>query len=89
MNKVQGTAVIRDRGQLTIPEKIREVRSWATPISVVTVSSAKPDEIIIQPYSLQKSIDWSSVWQNIQKSRSLKGEKVKLSEFITRDRSDH
>lgn len=89
MNKVQGIAIIRERGQLTIPEKIREIRPWASPVSVVTITSTKPDEIIIQPYSPQKVVDWNRIWGNIQKSRSLKGNKVKLSEFIVKDRSIH
>jgi bifunctional DNA-binding transcriptional regulator/antitoxin component of YhaV-PrlF toxin-antitoxin module len=89
MNRVYGTAVIRERGQLTIPEKIREVRSWASPVSVVTITSTKPNEIVIQPYSPQKAVDWNRIWENIAKSRSFKGKKVKLSEFIIKDRSRH
>ena len=88
MSKVQGTVVIRDRGQLTIPEKIREVRPWASPVSVVTISSVKPNEIIIQPYA-QVNVDWNKIWTNIEKSRSQKGKKVTLSEFIVEDRSKH
>lgn len=87
MNKVQGTAVIRERGQLTIPEKIREIRPWASPVSVVTITSTKPDEIVIQPYSTQKAVDWNRLWLDIKRVRSYKGKgRGNLSAFIAKDR---
>ena len=85
---IQATAVIRDRGQLTIPEKIRKQRKWATHTSVVTISSEKPDEIIIKPYPA-KQVDWDKLWKMIRKSRAIKGKRGNLSEFIARDRYRH
>jgi len=86
MNKVQGTAVIRERGQLTIPEKIREARPWTSPVSVVTITSTKPDEIVIQPFS-PKKFDWNKLWFDIKRVRSYKGAgRGNLSAFIAKDR---
>ena len=86
--RVQTTVVVRDRGQLTIPDKIRKSVNWINPSSVVTVTSDKPDEIIIQPYS-PKKVDWDKLWKMIKKSRSIKGKRGNLSEFIAQDRYRH
>ena len=86
---IQTTAVIRDRGQLTIPEKIRKQRKWATQTSVVTISSEKPDEIIIKPYPA-KQVDWDKLWKQIKRVRAFKGKgRGNLSQFIAEDRLRH
>lgn len=88
MNKIQGTVIIRDRGQLTIPDKIRNVRSWASPSSVVTITTTQADEILIKPY--QANVDWDKIWENIKKSRATHGKgKISGSEFIAKDRQSH
>lgn len=86
---VQGTAVIRDRGQLTIPEKIREVLNWSSPNSVVSVTATSKDELIIRPFEGKKQVDWSMIWLNINLSRSYTGRKGDLSSFIASDRENH
>ncbi len=86
--RVQTTVVIRDRGQLTIPDKIRKSINWMAPSSVVTVTTDKPDEIIIQPYN-PKKVDWDKLWKMMRKSRSIKGKRGNLSEFIAQDRYRH
>ena len=87
---IQTTSFIRQRGQLTIPEKIRSERTWASKGSVVTISTEKPDEIKIQPYSSTKEVDWDRVWESIKKARSIPGKnKISLSEFIAKDRQTH
>ena len=86
---IQTTAVIRDRGQLTIPEKIRKQRKWATHTSVVTISSENPDEIVIKPYP-SKQVDWDKLWKQIKRVRAFKGKgRGNLSQFIAEDRLRH
>lgn len=85
---MKSVVVIRDRGQLTIPDTIRKAVSWVTPMSAVTISVMKPDEIVIKPH--QKYVDWEKVWKNIEKSRSIKGKgSMSASEFIEQDRKSH
>lgn len=48
-------SIIRNRGQLTIPNSIRVIREWASSNSVVTITSQQPDEIVIRPH--KKEID--------------------------------
>lgn len=81
-------SIIRARGQLTIPDSIRKIASWATPMSAVTISVIKPDEIIIKPH--EKQIDWDKIWGNIRKSRASAGKgNISAAEFIEQDRNSH
>ena len=86
---MHGTAVIRDRGQLTIPEKIREVLHWSSPNSVVSVTVTSKNELVIRPFEVKKQTDWYTIWLNIDLSRSYVGNKGNLSSFISSDREDH
>ena len=86
--QIQETVIIRNRGQVTLPESIRRSRHWATPQSVVTISTDKPDEIVIRPHSLrQTKINWEKLWLDIERVRSYKGKGGgNLSAFIAKDR---
>lgn len=79
-------SIVRDRGQLTIPDSIRKVVNWVTPMSAVTISVMKPDEIVIKPHQPQK-IDWDKLWEQIRQVRAFKGNgQGNLSAFIAKDR---
>ena len=81
-------SIVRDRGQLTIPDSIRRLVSWVTPSSAVSISVVKPDEIVIKPHHAQ--IDWDKMWNLIRKSRAIKGKgKGSAAEFIEKDRRSH
>ncbi|MBI2616582.1 hypothetical protein HYW55_00435 [Candidatus Gottesmanbacteria bacterium] len=86
--QIQETVIIRDRGQLTVPESIRKSRDWMSPQSAVTIIAEKEDEVIIRPHtSSQKKVDWDELWRKINLARSYKGKyKGSLSKFIARDR---
>ena len=85
---MQTTSIIRERGQLTIPESIRRTVSWATPMSAVFISVTNPNEIVIKPHT--KTVDWNKIWKNIRKSRAISGKgKISASEFLKIDRSSH
>lgn len=81
-------SIIRDRGQLTIPDAIRRMVGWITPLSAVSISVVKPDEIIIKPH--QKQVNWDQVWENIRKARAISGKgKLSAAEFLEQDRRSH
>lgn len=88
---MKAVSIIRDRGQLTIPDSIRKIVRWASPMSAVTISVVKPDEIVIRPHQHQKEVDWDKLWALIGKSRAMKGKgrSGSLSEFIIKDRERH
>lgn len=81
-------SIIRDRGQLTIPDSIRKLISWVNPLSAVTISLIKPDEIVIKPH--QTPIDWDQLWKKIHKSRSISGKgHASAIQTLIQDRSSH
>lgn len=81
-------SIIRDRGQLTIPDSIRKVITWMSPMSAVTISVVKPDEITIKPH--QQYIDWDKIWNNIAEARTIKGKGNQSAlDFLEQDRNSH
>ena len=89
MTDMQGTAIIRGRGQLTIPERMREILKWSSPNSVVSLTTTSAGELVIRPFMTKKQIDWETVWLNIDLSRSYIGKRGNLSGFISSDRESH
>lgn len=85
--RIQTTSIIRDRGQLTIPETIRKTVSWVSPLSPVSITVVHPDEIVIRPHRPQKDVDWDKLWKQIKRVRAFKGKgRGNLSSFIAEDR---
>lgn len=81
-------SIIRERGQLTIPDSVRKLVSWVTPLSAVWISVDRLDEIVIKPH--QNQVDWDKIWESIKKSRAIHGRgKISGSEFLTKDRQSH
>ena len=81
-------SVIRSRGQLTIPDSIRAQRAWASPNSVVTITSDGPDEITIRPHT--KKYDWDKIWAMVKRARAIKGKgKGSAADFLEKDRKSH
>lgn len=86
------TTTIRQRGQLTIPGKLRKKMSWLSEGSVIAILSSVDEEIKVIPYKdkeVTEKIDWKRVWDKIKLARSFKGERGNLSEFIFKDRGSH
>lgn len=85
---MKAVSIIRERGQLTIPDNIRKAINWVTPMSAVSISVVKPDQIIIKPH--QARVDWDKMWDLIGRSRAIKGKgRNSAVEFLQRDRSSH
>ncbi|OGG30376.1 hypothetical protein A3A63_02930 [Candidatus Gottesmanbacteria bacterium RIFCSPLOWO2_01_FULL_46_9] len=86
---MKAVSIVRGRGQLTIPDPIRKLVPWVNPLSAVTISVVKPDEILIKPHKTH--IDWERIWSGIEKSRALrgKGKSISAVEFLAQDRKSH
>lgn len=83
---MQTISIIRERGQLTIPDSIRRNVSWAKPLSAVSISILKPNEIVIRPHV--QSVDWDQIWKNIRASRAISGKgSTSAAEFLAEDRN--
>lgn len=85
---IHTTATIRNRGQVTIPDKIREILSWVKPNSVVSIYINPQKELVFSPFK-PKEIDWDDIWRRVRRSQSFKGKRGALSKFIIRDRERH
>lgn len=87
---MQTTLVVRERGQLMIPDKIRKALVWLRPDAVVKLF-LRGDEVILKEYqsSTADSINWKKIWEKIQLARSFKGKKGNLTQCIIEDREKH
>ena len=81
-------SIIRNRGQLTIPDSIRKLVSWTTPMSAISISVVNPNEIIIKPHKQDYNED--KIWEILKKSRAIKGKGLgSAADFIEKDRQSH
>ena len=85
---MENVSIIREKGQLTIPDEIRKIAGWVSTSSVVSITLEKPDEIIIRPHRAQ--IDEAEIWKRIKMARSIKGKATMSAvDFINADRKRH
>ena len=87
---MSNTVTIRQRGQLTIPDEIRQQLVWLETGSVVNLV-AEHQEVKIRPYSDQPEpqLNWQKIWDNIHLARSFQGKHGNLARFILNDRRHH
>ena len=86
MNGQQTNVIIRQRGQLTLPDAIREKFNWLTPGSVVTIDT-EPNKVTLSPYSARKEVDWNKLWKDLKRVRAYRGKgRGNLSAFVDEDR---
>ena len=85
------TVVIRQRGQITIPDQIRNFLKWLSPNSVVSITVANNEEVIIRPLlkTDKQKPDWKKIWEGLELVNSFKGKRGSLSDFIIKDRENH
>lgn len=89
--EMEEVAIVRQRGQITIPEPIRSKTSWLKENSVVRILRKRGSEIVIKPLTEGNSDipDWGKIWKAINLARSFKGKRGNLSSFIAQDRFSH
>ena len=84
----RNVVIVRNRGQITIPDSIRKTVGWVNPMSAVSISVVKPDEIVLKPQ--MQLVDRNKLWEMIRKSRAIKGKGTGSAlEFIQKDRLSH
>jgi len=85
---MKDVVIVRNRGQITIPDSIRKAIGWVNPMSAVSISVVKPDEIVLKPH--QNTLNWDKIWKNIKASRSISGRgNISGSDFLESDRKSH
>lgn len=86
---MQETVVIRQRGQITIPKKLRDKIDWLSEDSVVGVVVTEEEVCLSPKKKVDSRFNWKEIWEKINLSRSFIGKKGNLSEFISKDRLSH
>lgn len=86
-------STIRQRWQLTIPDRVREKYDWVVPGSPVAINTTDPNRIVIEPYSSQnKKVDWDKFWKDLKRIRSYKGNNkstMSSTKLLVKDRETH
>lgn len=87
----QSIAIIRQRGQLTIPDSVRKATGWIFPNAVVSITVKNKTELCVKPLSPKESEEkyWKDLWRDMERIRSFKGKRGNLSKFIAEDRYRH
>ena len=83
------TAIFRQRGQITIPNKIRRRITWAHTNSVVSISKIASDKLVIEPLRKAQKINWKALRAQLKRVSNYKGRRGNLSQFIIEDREKH
>lgn len=83
------TATIRQRGQLTIPDKIRALFSWASIHAPVKITATVDEKILIEEAGKPTVIDWKKLRKQLDRVSLYKGTRGNLSGFIAEDRKSH
>jgi bifunctional DNA-binding transcriptional regulator/antitoxin component of YhaV-PrlF toxin-antitoxin module len=85
---MKAVGIIRDRGQLTIPESIRKQARWAGVSGVVYIQHDKQNEIIITPHQAIRETELNKLSEFIKKARDIKGKgSLGASKFLAGMRS--
>jgi len=81
------TAVIRQRGQITIPDKLREELSWLQVGEVVGLV-IEDDEVRVKPKARtgDKAFDYDEFQRRVELARTFEGTRGDLSRAVMEDR---
>jgi len=87
---MEQTLIIRQKGQITLPKKIRNKLIWTEKNSVINIILKNEDELILTPFSSETGSNkkWKNIWNILNSIRKI-GKKVNLSDFIINDRQNH
>ena len=85
---LQTTGILRQRGQVTIPDQVREFLEWLVPNTVISFTVSKNKTVTLGPYvkDAAQVVDWKNIWERIEIADSFRGKKGNLSKFIVEDR---
>ncbi len=97
MNYIQTVSKIRGRGQLTVPQTIREALNWPEEEMMVKVTASQDgfrvERLpISDPQSKKKKLtkkEWNKIWKEFEQFSKFGRQDIKLTEFIRKDRDTH
>lgn len=96
MNYTQTISKIRERGQLTVPQGIREVLNWPEDEVMVKVTTIQdgfrverlPISYPQHPKKKLTKKEWNKIWQAFDKIRKSGRQDIDLREFVRKDRDN-
>ena len=97
MNYVQTVSKIRERGQLTVPQSIRETLNWTgnqVMVKIVTTQDGfRVEKLpISHPQHPKKKLtkkQWDQIWKDFERISSSGRQDIKLTDFLRKDRDSH
>lgn len=97
MNYSQTIAKIRGRGQLTVPQNIRQALNWPEDeimVKIVTIQDGFRVERLplAHPQAKQKKLskkEWDRIWKDLEKFSKSGRQDIKLTDFVRKDRDTH
>lgn len=83
--------VVRQRGQVTIPDDVRNMVAWLSEGSAVGLEMVEKEMLVLRPHAKinARKFSWEDVSKKINLARSFKGQNGDLSGFIIEDRNNH
>lgn len=85
---MKAVGILRNRGQLTIPDKIRQSVYWLNQNSAIVFTVTNQQKIFIEPHQPLKNLQF--IMSLVKKSRSIHGKSsVSGTEFLQQDRKMH
>ncbi len=97
MNYVQTISKVRERGQLTVPQEVRDALNWPgdeVMVKIVTIQDGfRVEKLpISHPQHPQKKLtkkESDEIWQDFEKFSKSGRQDVKLTDFLRKDRDTH
>lgn len=97
MSYTQTISKIRERGQLTVPQDIRQALNWPDDkvvVKITTISDGFRVERlpISHPQHPKKKLtkqQWDKIYENMEKISKLGKQNIKLTDFLRHDRDTH
>lgn len=97
MNYTQTISKIRERGQLTVPQEIRQALNWSDDELIVKVTTIQDGFRVERlpvshPQHPKKKLtkkQWGQIWKAFERISRSGRQDVKLTEFLRKDRDSH
>lgn len=97
MNYTQTISKIRDRGQLTVPQSIRQALNWSEDEVMVKVTTIQDgfrvEKLpISHPQNPNKKLTkskWDQIYKDMEKISKSGKQNIKLTDFLRHDRDTH
>ncbi|MBI4096595.1 MAG: hypothetical protein HY425_02650 [Candidatus Levybacteria bacterium] len=97
MNYVQTISKVRERGQLTVPQEIREALNWPEDqimVKIVTIQDGfRVEKLpISHPQHPKKKLtkkEWDKIYEHMETFSKTGKQNIKLTDFLRHDRDTH